>query len=172
VRRLVLTGDLSLDGYLGRDGLDPRWWAAYDDHELVAYRQRVLDKAGVHASGGAWDVATLVGVKQDGGHQEWAPVVVEGGPELCHELTGRGLVDEYRIFVHPVVLGDGHRFFAAEERLMLIATRFFSTGSMGCTYVPVDAYRDLPPPLPWAEGPDQDQQGTQPEQPADRPPPD
>ena len=29
------------------------------------------------------------------------------GPELAHSLTALGLIDEYRIYLHPVVLGRG-----------------------------------------------------------------
>ncbi len=33
------------------------------------------------------------------------------GPDLAHSLTELGLIDEYRIYVHPVVLGHGRRYF-------------------------------------------------------------
>ena len=34
------------------------------------------------------------------------------GTRLAHSLTGLGLIDEYRIYLHPVVLGSGTPFFA------------------------------------------------------------
>ncbi len=34
------------------------------------------------------------------------------GPNLAHSLTELGLVDEYRIYLHPVVLGHGQPYFA------------------------------------------------------------
>jgi len=34
------------------------------------------------------------------------------GPELAQSLTERGLIDEYRIYLHPVVLGHGKPYFA------------------------------------------------------------
>jgi riboflavin biosynthesis pyrimidine reductase len=34
------------------------------------------------------------------------------GPDLAHSLTELGLIDEYRIYLHPVVLGHGKPFFA------------------------------------------------------------
>jgi dihydrofolate reductase len=34
------------------------------------------------------------------------------GPTLAHSLTELGLIDEYRIYLHPVVVGHGKPFFA------------------------------------------------------------
>ena len=34
------------------------------------------------------------------------------GPELAQSLTELGLIDEYRLYLHPVVLGRGRPFFA------------------------------------------------------------
>jgi riboflavin biosynthesis pyrimidine reductase len=35
-----------------------------------------------------------------------------GGPHLAKSLTELGLIDEYRIYLHPVVLGHGAPYFA------------------------------------------------------------
>jgi len=35
-----------------------------------------------------------------------------GGPDLARSLTGLGLIDGYRMYLHPVVLGRGTPFFA------------------------------------------------------------
>lgn len=35
------------------------------------------------------------------------------GPNLARSLTDLGLIDEYRIYLHPVVLGHGTPYFAA-----------------------------------------------------------
>ena len=34
------------------------------------------------------------------------------GPVVANSLTELGLIDEYRIYLHPVVLGHGHPYFA------------------------------------------------------------
>ena len=39
-------------------------------------------------------------------------ILVAGSATLVHALTELGLVDEYRLMVHPVVLGTGKRLFA------------------------------------------------------------
>jgi len=45
------------------------------------------------------------------------------GPQLARSLTERGLIDEYRIYLHPIVLGHGKPYFAGPRpplRLMAI----------------------------------------------------
>jgi dihydrofolate reductase len=53
-----------------------------------------------------------------------------GGAGLASSLTTLGLVDEYRVFVSPVVLGGGTRFFPDLEQridLELVETRTFGS---------------------------------------------
>ena len=54
-----------------------------------------------------------------------------GGPTLAAQFIERGLVDEYHLVIHPVVLGEGTPFFPRLERpigLKLIDTRVFGSG--------------------------------------------
>jgi dihydrofolate reductase len=58
-------------------------------------------------------------------------IVTTGSMALVHDLVATGLVDEYRLFVYPVVLGRGERLFAdAPEvpRLRLAESRPFRSG--------------------------------------------
>ncbi|QNE20055.1 dihydrofolate reductase [Kribbella qitaiheensis] len=58
-------------------------------------------------------------------------IVTTGSIDLVHQLIGAGLVDEFRLFVYPVVLGRGRRLFpddVALPRLRLVETRAFSSG--------------------------------------------
>lgn len=55
-----------------------------------------------------------------------------GGPTLAAEFIRRGLVDEYRLVVHPVILGGGTPFFPPLETrldLRLVDTRRFASGA-------------------------------------------
>jgi dihydrofolate reductase len=55
-------------------------------------------------------------------------VLLMGGAELAAALTADGLIDEYLVFVHPVVLGGGKRPFAdgtARLGLELVESRTF-----------------------------------------------
>ena len=44
------------------------------------------------------------------------------GPELANSLTQLGVIDEYRIYLHPVVLGHGKPFFAGPRPPLRLAS--------------------------------------------------
>ena len=60
-----------------------------------------------------------------------------GGPDLAGSLTDLGLIDEYRLYFHPVVLGHGKPFFAGPRpRLRLVASDRIGEDAVRLTYVP------------------------------------
>ena len=95
---------------------DPGW-----EHTTVLPRERFLDE--------------LRALKAEPGRD----IVATGSIQLVHALVAAGLVDEYRLFVYPVVLGRGARLFAdATEvpRLRLVETRPFRSGVVLLRYRP------------------------------------
>jgi dihydrofolate reductase len=59
------------------------------------------------------------------------------GPTLAHSLTELGLIDEYRIYLHPVVLGQGTRYFAGSRPpLRLVGHDRIDEDVIRLTYVP------------------------------------
>ena len=59
------------------------------------------------------------------------------GPDLAHSLTELGLIDEYRIYLHPVVLGHGTPYFAGPRPpLRLMAHDRIGEDVIRLTYVP------------------------------------
>jgi riboflavin biosynthesis pyrimidine reductase len=59
------------------------------------------------------------------------------GPELARSLTDLGLVDEYRLYFHPVVLGGGKPFFAGPRPpLRLVSSDRIGEQAIRLTYVP------------------------------------
>ncbi len=60
-----------------------------------------------------------------------------GGPDLAKSLTELGLIDEYRIYLHPVVIGQGAPFFASPPPpLRLVASDPMGEDVIRLTYVP------------------------------------
>ena len=60
-----------------------------------------------------------------------------GGPDLARSLAELGLIDEYRLYLHPVVLGSGKPFFAGPRPpLHLVATDRVDEEVIRLTYVP------------------------------------
>ncbi|HSL21254.1 MAG TPA: dihydrofolate reductase family protein, partial [Vicinamibacterales bacterium] len=59
------------------------------------------------------------------------------GPSLAHSLTELGLIDEYRIYLHPVVLGHGKPYFAGPRPpLRLMANDRIGEDVIRLAYVP------------------------------------
>ena len=56
--------------------------------------------------------------------------LVVGGPNLTATFMRLGLVDEYRLYIHPVVIGAGNRLFPPDYKadLRLTETRRFNNG--------------------------------------------
>jgi dihydrofolate reductase len=66
-------------------------------------------------------------------------IQVHGSAGLAQTLHTSGLIDEYRLFIEPVVLGTGKRLFepgAAATALRLIDSRPMGKGAVLATYQP------------------------------------
>ncbi len=64
---------------------------------------------------------------------------VTGSGKLAQTLMQQDLVDEYDLWIHPIVLGSGKRLFAdgiAPIHLKLVGTKTTSTGVVILTYQP------------------------------------
>jgi dihydrofolate reductase len=63
--------------------------------------------------------------------------MVVGGPDLAATFQEHGLIDEYRVFVNPVILGKGRRMFGPSDTptdLRLVETRAFGNGVVMLRY--------------------------------------
>ena len=59
------------------------------------------------------------------------------GPDLAHSLGELGLIDEYRLYLRPIVLGSGTPFFAGPRPpLRLVASDQIGEDTIRLTYVP------------------------------------
>ncbi len=104
-------------------------WRA--QHKWVA--SRTLTSVGPNATLIQGDLATAIAdlkARIDG-------EIEVGGPNLARSLTDLGLIDAYRIYLHPVVLGAGTPYFAAARpRLRLVATDRVDDDVIRLTYEP------------------------------------
>ena len=48
----------------------------------------------------------------------------------CDSLVKTGLIDEYRLAIHPVILGAGERLFAAPLTIEPVSSTAFSSGAV------------------------------------------
>lgn len=68
-------------------------------------------------------------------------ILIDGGSDLVNLLMQHDLIDEYRLLVHPVVVGKGKRLFqeaSQKKELKLIETKPFGSGVVAMTYRPAD----------------------------------
>jgi dihydrofolate reductase len=119
---------------------DQAGWTA-DEHEFaVAWRSRpkwvvsrTLKSVGPNATlveGGL--ERAISGLKA----QQMGEIDV-AGPELAGSLTDLGLIDEYRIYLHPVVVGRGKTYFTGPRPpLHLVASDRITDDVIRLTYVP------------------------------------
>ena len=117
----------------------PEWPPEHREFALAWRRQpkwvvsRSLKSVGPNATLVEGDIEAVIrGLKT-----RLAGEIEVGGPDLAQSLTGLGLIDEYRLYIHPVVLGRGKPFFAGPRpRLRLVANDRIGEDAIRLTYVP------------------------------------
>jgi dihydrofolate reductase len=117
----------------------PEWDAAECDFAAAWRAQpkwvvsRSLKSVGPNATLINGDVEAVV----RGRKAELTGEIDVGGPELAESLSSLGLIDEYRLYLHPVVLGRGKPFFASPpSRLRLVSSDHIGQDVIKLTYVP------------------------------------
>ncbi|MFN3623225.1 MAG: dihydrofolate reductase family protein [Hyphomicrobium sp.] len=117
----------------------PEWTAELRDFAAAWRSQpkwvvsRSLKSVGPNATLVGEDVGALIrGMKA-----ERAGEIHVSGPKLAGSLTDFGLIDEYRLYLHPVVLGRGRPFFSGPRPpLRLVASDRIGEDAIRLTYVP------------------------------------
>jgi len=120
---------------------DQPGWEAHAHDYAAAWRSqpkwvvsRSLESVGPNATLVADDVEAVIRrLKTD-----LAGEIEVAGPNLAQSLTKAGLIDEYRLYVHPIVLGQGKPFFAGPRPpLHLLHNDQIVGDVIRLTYVPV-----------------------------------
>lgn len=140
----LFASDALLLGRVTYDGFAASWPTITDDVGF-ANRMNSLPKfvASTTLHDPAWNASVIQGnvadeiarLKQQPGQD----ILVYGSADLVQTLMQHNLVDEYRLMVHPVVVGHGKRMFAeggAPAALQLVDTQTFPSGVIVLTYEP------------------------------------
>jgi dihydrofolate reductase len=121
------------------DGDEPQWNA--DEHAFAAaWRKqskwvvsRTLQSVGPNARLIGHDVEAAIRTLK----AEHDGEIEVAGPNLAHSLSKLGLIDEYRIYLHPVVLGQSQPYFAGPRPpLRLMANDRVDEDVIRLVYVP------------------------------------
>lgn len=99
----------------------------------------------------AADEAGLVDKVRQLKDQPGGYLVAYGGVQTAQMLVRHGLVDEFRLDVCPVALGEGERLFAERQQLHLVQATTYDSGTVSMTYRLPDAADERPRVAPVAE---------------------
>jgi dihydrofolate reductase len=119
---------------------DHHEWAAPEHAFAAAWRKqpkwvvsRTLKEVGPNATLIEGDLEGAIRELKAGRDGE----IEVAGPHLAQSLTALGLIDEYRIYLHPVVLGHGKPYFAGPRPpLRLVAHDRIADDVIRLAYVP------------------------------------
>jgi dihydrofolate reductase len=140
----LVASDALLLGRVTYEGFAAAWPTRTDEGDFAvrmnAYPKYVVSTTlkdpawtNSHLIGG--DVAEAIGrLKRQAGRN----ILVYGSGQLVRTLMEHDLVDEFRLMVHPVVLGTGKRLFeeGTSTKLKPTATQAFSSGVVALCYEP------------------------------------
>ncbi len=133
----LLLGRVTYDGFA-------KAWPAMKDAGDFGERMNSISKFVVSTSlkNAEWNNSTIINnnvvakikaLKEQSGKD----ILVEGSVELVHTLMQYVLVDEFRLMIHPIVVGGGKRLFGEgidRKILRLVDTKPFSSGIVVLTY--------------------------------------
>jgi dihydrofolate reductase len=129
----LLLGRRTYDGFAAS-------WPSVTDEEGFADRMNHLPKYVVSATlaTAEWTNTTIIrdqvpdavaSLKQQPGQD----ILLYGSATLMHTLLHHGLVDEYRLWVHPVVAGSGQRLFHDSQEMTFLQRTAITPFSSGVT---------------------------------------
>jgi dihydrofolate reductase len=141
--------DTLLFGRITYEGMASYWTteAALINDPIVAEQMnslskivvsRTLEKADWQNTTLLRDAEALRQLKEQSGKD----LMIFGSARLSTSLTHLGLIDEYRIMVNPVILGEGIPLFSGVNEqlpLKLLITRAFRSGNVLLIYQPLEA---------------------------------
>jgi dihydrofolate reductase len=140
--------DVILFGRVTYEGMASYWQtpAAFADDPIIAERMNSLPKIvfSTTLSAAEWTNTRLIkeNISEEIGklkQQSGKDLIIFGSANLSRSFIELGLLDELRILVNPVVIGNGKSLFAGvshRHNLKLLKSTTFSTGSVLLYYEP------------------------------------
>jgi dihydrofolate reductase len=148
------SSDVQLLGRVTYDGFAAAWPAMEEATGEFGKKMNAMPKVVVSTTltEAAWNNTTIISgnvadevarlkAQYDG------DILVQGSATLVETLNDHGLVDEYHLMVHPVVLGKGKRLFrdsAAGTDLELVESRKAGPNVLLLIYRPASSTADEP----------------------------
>lgn len=125
INELLSRVDTILLGRVAYQLLVKFWPSATTDDSIIAdkmntYSKMVFSKTLENVEWGKWNNARLVKdeIEKEISTLKRKPgkdMVIFGGANIVHALESLGLIDEYHLIVHPVILGSGKPLFDPEN---------------------------------------------------------
>ncbi|HWV24565.1 MAG TPA: dihydrofolate reductase family protein [Thermomicrobiales bacterium] len=138
----LLLGRVTYEGFAAA-------WPSMKDEQGFADRMNSLPKYVVSSTldSADWNNSTVIreNVVEEIARLKEEPgldILIFGSGELVNSLVPHGLIDEFRLMVHPIVVGGGKRLFSEgldATPLKLVDTQTFSKGVVVLTYAPAEA---------------------------------
>jgi dihydrofolate reductase len=132
----LMAADAQLLGRVTYEGF-AKAWPAMTDPVGFADKMNAMPKYVVSSTltEPAWHNSSVIGLDHVAKLKDQYPgdILVAGSGQLVRGLTDRGLVDEYRLMVFPVILGTGKRLFDGATMTRLALTDITRLGSDGVT---------------------------------------
>jgi dihydrofolate reductase len=142
---LLFASDALLLGRITYEGFAAAWPEMEDDEDEFASRMNTMPKyvASRTLTNTEWNATIIMGeVSEAVAKLKERPdqnLLLYGSSALLNTLLQHDLIDQYRLMIHPVVLGQGKRLFgdASEAKpLRLVDVSTTSTGVMIADYEP------------------------------------
>lgn len=138
----LFSSDALLLGRITYEGFAAAWPTMEESTGEFGKRMNTMPKfvASRTLAEGGWNATIIEGElssevaklkEQPGGD-----LLIYGSGDLVDELTQHGLIDEYRLMVHPVIVGSGKRLFngGTTTNLRLVENTSTDTGVVVLTY--------------------------------------
>jgi dihydrofolate reductase len=145
IKQDILACDASIFGRVTYEMLAPYWSALKNNEYGIADKLNSVPKYVVSSTlkKAEWNNTTIIKenvveeitkLKQQPGRE----IRIAGSATLVQSLMEADLIDEYRLLVHPIIMGSGKRLFrdGSTTNLKLVETKMFSSGVVLLRYAP------------------------------------